>query len=287
MTSPKRYTTGFATSKDGTKIHYRQIGSGKGLVLVHGGMMYSQNFMTLAELLANDFIVYVPDRCGRGLSEMHKNYSLLAESEDIQAILNQTNTENAFGLSSGAIIVLQIAILNSTLKKIALFEPPIPVSGANPSAWANSYKLAISKNNFGKALISIVKGTSDTSLIKSLPSFITVPFMNIAIKLEAKKNLDKDEVHLKSLITAMQYDIKVVNQSQAIIEKCKNLAADILLLGGQRSKYYLKTALDTLSAALPQAKRTEFSNVGHLAADNGGKPEVVANELRKFFKTNY
>ena len=73
--------------------------------------MYSKNFMTLAELLANDFTVYVPDRCGRGLSEPHKNHSLLAESEDVQAILNETDTHNAVGLSSGAIIVLQTAII--------------------------------------------------------------------------------------------------------------------------------------------------------------------------------
>src|SRR5215471_7108986 len=98
MTSSKKYTTGFVSSKDGTKIHYRQIGSGEGLVLVHGGMMYSNNFMLLAESLAHDFTVYIPDRCARGLSEIHKKYSLLAESEDIQAILNQTNTQYAFGL---------------------------------------------------------------------------------------------------------------------------------------------------------------------------------------------
>jgi pimeloyl-ACP methyl ester carboxylesterase len=262
----------------------KQIGSREGLVLVHGGMMYSQNFMTLAELLANDFTAYVPNRCGRGLSEMHKDYSLLAGSEDIQAILNKTNTQNAFGLSSGAIIALQTALLNSTLKKIALFEPPIPVSSANPSPWADSYKLAISKQNFGKAFISIVKGTGDTSLMKSLPGFITIPFMNIAINLEAKKNLDKDEAPLKSLIAAMQYDIEIVNQSQGIIDKCKILTTDILLLGGQKSQHNLKIALNSLSAVLPQAKRIEFPNVGHLAADNSGKPEVVANELRKFFK---
>jgi pimeloyl-ACP methyl ester carboxylesterase len=158
-------------------------------VLLHGGMMYSKNLMTLSELLADNFTVYIPDRCGRGLSGTHQYYSLIAECEDLQAILNQANIQNAFGLSAGAIIVLQTAILNPTLKRIALFEPPIPVDGASQSAWIDAYKHAISKKNFGKAFISIVKGTGDSSPTKSLPSFITAPFMNIALNLEAKKNL--------------------------------------------------------------------------------------------------
>ncbi len=288
MVPSKKYTTGFATSKDGTKIHYRQIGSGKGLVLVHGGMMYSRNFMTLAGLLANDFSVYVPDRCGRGLSEMHKNYSLLAESEDMQAILEQTNTSNIFGLSAGAIIVLQTSIASPSLKKIALYEPPILIgeTSGNINQTIRNYEQAIADQNYGKAFISIVKGTDDNgSLMKFLPAFITAPLMDIAINLEARKKLDESKIHLKSLLLAMQYDFEIVNGSQGIIDKSKNITADVLLLGGEKSQSYLKDALDKLNFELPKAERVTFSNVGHMAADNSEKPGIVATELRRFFKT--
>src|SRR5678810_869476 len=112
MTSTKEYITDFVTSKDGTKIGYRQLGKGAGLILVHGGMMASQNFMSLAKLLADEFTVYVPDRRGRGLSGLNGDHQgLSAESEDIQAILHKTQAQNVFGLSSGAIVVLQTAIV--------------------------------------------------------------------------------------------------------------------------------------------------------------------------------
>lgn len=288
MEALKNYTTNFATSKDGTKIHYRKMGSGEGLVLVHGGMMYSENFMRLAELLANDFTVYVPDRCGHGLSEARKNHSLLAESEDIQAILHQTNTRNGFGLSSGAIVVLQTAIDNSTLEKIALYEPPIPIDGASAqiNKTVKNYEHAITKQNYGKAFVSILKGIGDASLMKLLPAFITVPLMNTAINAEAKKELDKDKVSLESLIVAWQYDNQVANQSQGIIDKSKNITADILLLGGEKSQAFLKDVLDKLSSELPQAQRITFQKVGHIAADNSERPELVADALRKFFKKN-
>ncbi len=46
---------------------------------------------------------------------------------------------------------------------------------------------------------------------------------------------------------------------------------------------YLHHALDATASALPTAKRVELSGVGHLAADNGGNPELVAKELQTFF----
>ena len=121
----KNYIIDYAVSKDGTKIGYRIYGSGAGVILVHGGLMYSQNFSVLAEILSSDFTVYVPDRRGRGLSRDCQNHSLTIESEDIQAIIDKTNAENIFGLSSGAIVAIKTALETSKLKKIALYEPPV------------------------------------------------------------------------------------------------------------------------------------------------------------------
>jgi hypothetical protein len=56
------------------------------------------------------------------------------------------------------------------------------------------------------------------------------------------------------------------------------------LFGGSISQAYLKSALDGLSSALPHAKRIEFPGLGHIAADNDEKPELVAQELRQFFR---
>src|SRR5437870_770052 len=57
------------TSADGTLIRYRRFGSSlRAVVLIHGGMMASRNFVTLARLLSDRFTVIVPDRRGRGAS---------------------------------------------------------------------------------------------------------------------------------------------------------------------------------------------------------------------------
>ena len=61
---PPIYQRDFVISSDGTTIGYRQLGRGPGLILVHGGMKSSQDFMKLAELLAENFTLYLPDNAG-------------------------------------------------------------------------------------------------------------------------------------------------------------------------------------------------------------------------------
>jgi pimeloyl-ACP methyl ester carboxylesterase len=54
------YTKGFVTSADGTRIGYRQLGGGPGVVLLHGGVNGSQHLMRLGIALAGTFTVYPP-----------------------------------------------------------------------------------------------------------------------------------------------------------------------------------------------------------------------------------
>src|SRR3954454_7843791 len=115
------YTVNNVTSADGTIIGYRQLGHGPGLVLVHGGMMGSQNFMKLGQALADTFTIYIPDRRGRGLSGPAGDYSLAKESQDICAMIQATGATNLFGLSSGAIVVLQAAVDGPALRNVALY----------------------------------------------------------------------------------------------------------------------------------------------------------------------
>ena len=268
------------TSRDGTIIGYRQLGSGPGLILVHGGMMGSQNFMKLGYALADRFTVCIPDRRGRGLSGSHGNYSLEREGEDMSAVARKTGASNIFGLSSGAIITLETALNEPAIRNVILYEPPIPVGGFDPTRWVGQYDDEIAKGKYGAALLTVAAGTNGPTLLTRL-RFITAPLLNLAVKAEAK-NVKGDDVSLKDLILTMRYDPQAVVQSTALMERAKQLRADVLLLGGEKSPDYLKMALDVLEAALPQATRVNLKGVGHLAADNGGRPKLVARELKRF-----
>ncbi len=281
------YITSSVTSKDGTTIGYRQLGHGPGVILVHGAMMASQDFMELAGLLSNEFTVYVPDRRGRGLSGPHgDHYSLAKECEDMQALINKTSAQNIFGLSSGAIIALQTALATPIIRKVSLYEPPL--DDVNSSSYLDDRELdqkidrEIAQGKLGAAFASIIKAAGEPTILSILPRFILEPFMAFAIREQAKQ-IKGDEVSLETLIFTFHYDMRLSAEVEGNLESYKTLQAQVLLLGGSKSKADMKSALNRLSMVLPHAKRIEIPGLSHSAGTNNGKPERVARELRLFF----
>jgi len=201
------YTTGEVNSADGTVIGYRRVGHGPGLILVHGGMMASQGFMKLATSLADNFTVYVPDRRGRGRSGPHgPAYCLERESEDMRALVEHSGAQNIFGLSSGAIVALQSALaMPDVLRNVALYEPPLAIGTFSPVAWVPRYERELAAGNLAGAMVTVFKGTGDTSFLNYVPRFLLVPLLRLAIESDARDILPGD-VPIKALIPTMHYD---------------------------------------------------------------------------------
>lgn len=285
-TVPHSYSIGSVTSNDSTTIGYQQMGDGPGLILVHGGMQASQHLMKLAASLSDEFTVYVPDRRGRGLSGPYgDNYNIQKAVDDVQALLKKTGAHYVFGLSAGAIISLQSALLLTDIHKLAVYEPPLPINGSSSAdwAWVSRYDQELSQSKLAAAMVTAAKGTKDSPIFSALPRIIIVPLMTLALKAEAKE-VKGDDVPLQELIPTLHFDARMVLDTENTIENFKDVRADVLLLGGSKSPAYLKLALDRLNAILPHVKRIELKGLGHLAADNGGQPERVAQELRRFFR---
>ena len=57
-------TSGRVTSRDGTPIGYLKTGRGPAVVILHGSMESARSHTLLAQALAGDFTVYLPDRRG-------------------------------------------------------------------------------------------------------------------------------------------------------------------------------------------------------------------------------
>src|SRR5262249_19169927 len=161
------------------------------------------------------------------------------------------------------------------LKRVAIYEPPLPVDEQDPpDSWAASYEQNLAKGDLAAALVSVLKGTDDSPL-SMLPGFVLTRVFRLGINGDAKETQVGDVP-----IHTMHYDAQIVNKMGGKSGGFKDVRADVLLLGGARSRSFLKSALDYLGKTLPHSKRIEFPGVGHLAADNDGKPEMVAAELK-------
>ena len=287
INNPQEYTNGFVTSKDGTTIGYRQLGLGPGIVLVQGTMGTAQHFMHLAGFLADTFTVFIPDRRGRGISgHGRSDYSIHREVEDLDALLTKTNAHYVFGLSSGAMISLQAALTLPTIHKLAIFEPPLFINGDAPIALIERYEKEMALGKVAAALITGMQaGQFGPPIFNAMPRWLLEWFIGMAMKKEEKQGAD-GYPSMGELAPTLHNDFQLVNEMSGKLMNFKNVRTKVLLLGGSQSPNYLKFALENLEKILPHAKRIEFPGLGHAAAwnaDRGGQPELVAQELRRFF----
>ena len=280
------YTTGSVTSKDGTKIGYRQMGSGPGIILVHGGVNASQHFMKLGAALSDAFTVYIPDRRGRGLSgPFGEDYSMQREVEDLDALLNKTGAHYLFGAATGALIILQSTLTLPGIHKIALYEPLLYVNKSDMdkfNAMIHRYDKEISEGKLAAAMVAVSKTDDPSSALFKLPRFLLLILFTLILRVDTMI-VKGDDVLIKDLMPTLDYDIELVNETEGKLENFKEVSAEVLLLSGSKSQLFLKNSLDALSKVLPHVNRIELPGLDHKAAMNSGKPERIAQELRRFF----
>lgn len=276
------HETGSVTSRDGTTIGYRRIGIGPAVVLAHGSMMTSRDFLRLGAALSGRFTAYLPDLRGRGLSGPYgPDHSLARAAEDVAALVEHTGAHRVFGLSGGAVPVLKWALTAPAEYRIALYEPPLPVGAFSPTAWLPRYEREMARGRSAAAMATVMKGTQDPPSLRFVPRAVLVPLMHLGLR--AQERQAGDEGALRDLLPTMGADGRMVREAADLAETAAAVRAEVLLLGGDRSARYLTDALDALEASLPRSQRVEFRGLGHLAAGNGGRPARVAQALTDFF----
>jgi pimeloyl-ACP methyl ester carboxylesterase len=260
--------------KTQTDIRYLTVGAGgPKVVLLHGGMQTSANFTRLAAALATTFTVYVPDRRGRGLSgPAGDTYGLRTEIDDLAEVLDETGAGNVFGLSSGAVVALNAALELPRIERLALYEPPLRHDTYDPVAWRPRYEKELARGRTAPALVTAMKGTGD---FRHVPRVALTPFARLWMR---------SDNGVAALVPTMRQDATLVEDASGPLDRYAAVTAETLLLGGERSPAYLTKVLNGLEPVLPRVRRVTLAGVGHVAADNSGRPEAVAAELRKFFR---
>ncbi len=288
----EQYTKGFVTSKDGTNIGFRQMGSGPGLILLHGGISSSQYFMKLGKALSDEFTVYIPDRRGRGLSgPFGDNYGLDREVEDLDAILKKTDAHYVFGGSSGGLIAIYSSITLPEIQKIVTYEPLIYNNEDEMDRFndiVQRFDEELSEGELTSAMVTSLNVYSinpedKKPLLFHLPGLIWKPIFKTILEVD-EKNVKGDDVTLKELMPTLKFDVQLVNETKGRLENFKNISAEVLLLNGSKSPSMLKESNDALEKILPHFERKELQGLDHDSAQDYGKPEVIAQEIKDFLK---
>jgi len=271
-------------SADGTAIGYWQLGHGPGLALVHGAVESGASHAELAEALAGDFTVTYYDRRGRGASgPFGADHGLRAEVEDLDALLSATGTELVFGISSGAIIVLEAA-RSLPVRKVVAYEPPL-VDEAYDASYMDRYQHRLDDGDLVGAMLTAMKGAQmGPPVMNKLPDWLLRPLVRMGMRAETRKAAP-DTFTMQQAAPTVAGDFRLVREVAGDVERFRNVQVPVLLLGGGKSPRYLKDALDALERILPHNRRVEFPHLGHGGSgnhDRGGEPATVAREMLSF-----
>ncbi|KAI9766015.1 MAG: hypothetical protein M1840_007022 [Geoglossum simile] len=287
------------TSKDGTIIGYHQLGRGPGLVIIHGAMESSLSHLQLAEALSSAFTVYLPDRRGRGLSGPYGSpYDIQSDVDDAAALIIKTGATNVLGISSGAIIALHACPQLPSIKKAAIFEPPLSVDREACVQSMQRFDAEISGGKPSAALVTAMRATEmGPAIFKYFPRWLLEWMTTAAMSSEKPpppstspgSNSDPSTVTMRELAPTLHYDFEIVLSlsDEASISRLNAVTTEVLLLSGSESPPYLRSAVDRLEKVLPNInRRVNFTGAGHGVTgnkDRRGQPQRVAEELQKFF----
>jgi len=288
-------TQGAVESRDGTEIGYWKTGQGPAVVVLHGSMESARNHTLLAEALAGDFTVYLPDRRGRGLSGPHRpDHTVRTEVDDLEAVLAASGAELAFGVSAGGAVVLAAARTLPNLKNVALYEPAIVDNPTPHREWLTRFDREIAEGNLAGAMVTSMYG------LQLAPAFLKVVPRRLMTRI-TEKMLVKDErqagadaITMRKLAPTIHYEGALIAELAGTFDDFRGVAADVLLLGGSKGLPGLKPGRDLLEKALPHCRWIEFEGLDHgSSSDPGGinpsgsaeAVSRVAAEVKEFFSS--
>jgi hypothetical protein len=200
--------------------------------------------------------------------------------EDVAALRAATGATRAFGVSSGALILLNAA-LAQPFEALALFEPPLLPAGEAPAGLVERLEAELGRGDVPAALVTGMRGG------RMGPGFVRrLPRPLLERMTAAMMNRDAGELPtFRELAPTLPYDSRVIVECAGTAERYRAVASSTLLLGGARSGRWLKQALSTLERTLPDVRRVEIPGIDHGGTENAdrrGKPALVASALTSF-----
>lgn len=253
------------TAPDGVPIACYRGGDGPPLVLVHGTTADHTRWAPVLPALAAHFTVYAVDRRGRGASGDAPTYAIEREFDDVASVVDAVGGPvNLLGHSYGALCSLEAALRTHHLRRLILYEPPVP-TGLEiypPETVARVAALLEAGDREG-AVTTFLRDVAqvpphELELLRSVPAWPA----RIAAAHTVLREMRGSEDYV---FDAAQFaDLRVPT---------------LLLLGGDSPPIF-KRAIEVVHAALPSSRIAVMPGQQHTAMNTA--PELFVREVLGF-----
>lgn len=253
------------TSRDGTLIGFACSGSGAPLLLVHGTTADHRRWAHISPLLEQRFTVYAMDRRGRGASGEAAEYHTLREAEDVAAVVEAIGGPVfLLGHSYGAVCSLEAALLTGKVRRLILYEPPIPTGmPMGPPDIA------------GRIQALVDRGELEAALVLFLREVVQMPEQ----ELEAYRQLPMWQGRIQ-LAPTLPRELAFDKTYTFEAEKFAELQVPTAFLLGSDSPPFFQRVSEVVAAALPDCQVVLLPGQQHIAMDTN--PELFVREVENF-----
>jgi pimeloyl-ACP methyl ester carboxylesterase len=255
------------TSEDGTVITFWKSGSGPPLLLIHGTTANHSRWAGILPDLDAHFTVYAMDRRGRGASTDAPDYDILREAEDVAAVVEHIG-EPVFvlGHSFGAVCALEGSLLTDKIRRLVLYEPPIPTGiPMYPKGVPDRMQALIDQDSLEKALELFMQE------VVRMPDY----------ELNAYRQLPMWKVRIE-LAPTIPRELQIDRSYQFDPEKFTDHQVPTLLLLGGDSPELFQRAISVLDPALSGSTVVILPGQQHIAMDID--PGLFVGEVLKFLR---
>ena len=262
-------------SRDGTEIAYWTSGGGPPLVLVHGAPADHTRWGPLLHYLEPHATVHAMDRRGRGASGDAAEYHVVREFEDVAAVVDAVSEASGgavdvYGHSYGGFVAFGAATLSTNVRRLVLYEGWPPV---DPHGWA--FPPGVDE----RLEAMLAKGDSEAVAETVFRELVAMP--------EDELRALKTQPSWPARVAAAQRiprEIGAVPEAPFDPEQAGRITVPTLLLTGSDSGDPSKADLETVAAALPDARIEVLDGQQHVADILA--PEMVAEHLVAFLRSD-
>jgi pimeloyl-ACP methyl ester carboxylesterase len=260
-------------SRDSTAIAYWTSGVGSPLVLVHGTTADHTRWRPLLPYLEPHATVHAMDRRGRGASGDAPDYQVTREFEDVAAVVDAVaeatgSPVDVLGHSFGGLCAFGAAALTANMRRLVLYEGwPSP----NPD------QLALPPGVEARLDGLLAAGNREAALETFFREVVGMPEEEFAVY----RALPAWQARLAAAHTITR-EPRGEQAARFDPEQAARITVPVLLLAGGDSPEFLKAGIDTLAAALPDARIVVIEGQQHIAIDL--VPAVFADHVLAFLR---
>jgi pimeloyl-ACP methyl ester carboxylesterase len=237
-------------SKDGTRIGFSRFGEGPPVVFVHGSLSKGTDWLGVATCLSSQFTCFMMDRRGHGRSESGtSSYSIGREYDDVLAVLSAAGRDASLvGHSFGAICALGAA-MRASVRRLVLYEPPLPIGGL------------IAGENLAPYCRAVADGRLDDALEIGLKMFVRLPGAHV----HAMRS-SSGWSRLASLVPTWPRELRAMDGLAGDVDAYVAITCPtLLLLGTESPEHPFRHAISALSQTLPNVRTASLMGQSHMA----------------------